>query len=542
MRMVPKSPYDTGSDAEKRIFRRLRAVFDDRYTAYHSLKPTRHPRKRFPEIDFAICGPEGLYVLEVKGGRVACRDGVWQFQDRYGRTVESQEGPFRQAETALHGLMEGLRAGLPPGILDRFTSGYGVLFPDCDFTGEGVEWDGEIVASARASRDLEGWLRDLFHYWRKRQGRNTRLDDEALHAVQAYLRPKVDVLPNEEDGLLFEQVEDARRRVERFTDDQMRMADVAEANPRVLCAGGAGTGKTFLAERLARRWAEAGAQVALVCRSPWLRHLLASRLSMPRLTVSLIDGVRLDCRRAGLAHFDALIVDEGQDLFEMRCLETLDRVLEGGLDAGRWCWFHDLNNQSLTRRFEQRARGHLESLDPVRMPLRINCRNTRVILEWIQDALGADLGVRGAGDGPAVRVCTAADRRDSAERAAREIGELVDVGGLAPGSVTILSPFNLPDSSVAGLPGDAVGRIRRLDEYSMRRLPGDKVGFARIEEFKGLENEAIVVVDLPLPACVPEGNEAAHYVAMSRARSVLSVIYQDSSMTSCMQYSVFVPS
>ena len=527
MRMVPSSPYETGSQAETRIFNRLRRVLDDRYVACHSLKATRHPHKRFPEIDFVICGPEGLYVLEVKGGRVACRDGVWRYEDRYGRSTESREGPFRQAETALHGLMEDLRARLPAGFLDGFTLGYGVLFPDCDFRSEGAEWDRAMLADKRGSRDLEGWLRDLFDYWRKRQGRNTRPDDEALHAVQAYLRPKVDVLPNEEDGLLFDQVDDARRRVERFTDDQMRMVDVAEANPRVLCAGGAGTGKTFLAERLARSWAEAGMRVALVCRSPWLRHFLASRLSMPGLTVSLIDGVHLDCRRAGLEHFDALIVDEGQDLFEMCCLETLDRVLEGGLDAGRWCWFHDLNNQSLTYHFEAGAKEHLESLEPVRMPLRINCRNTRVILEWIQGALGADLGVRGAGDGPAVRCQTAVDRRDSAERTAREIVELVDAGGLAPGSVTILSPLELADSSVADLPPDAASRVRRLDEYSMRRVPGHKVGFARIDEFKGLENEAIIVVDLPAPNDAG-GNEAAHYVGMSRARSVLSLIHRSS--------------
>ena len=40
-----------------------------------------------------------------------------------------------------------------------------------------------------------------------------------------------------------------------------------------------------------------------------------------------------------------------------------------------------LNNQSLTPRFERRAKDYLESFGPVRMPLRINCRNTRVILE-----------------------------------------------------------------------------------------------------------------------------------------------------------------
>ena len=526
--MVPASPHDTGSQAEKRIFERLRAAFDDRYMAFHSLRPTRHPHKRFPEIDFVICGPEGLYAIEVKGGRIAFRDGVWHYQDRSGRTTPSHEGPFRQAEAALHGLMEDLRANLPAGVLDRFAIGYGVVFPDCEWSSVGAEWDPVMLADMRRSRDLEGWLRGLFEHWRARGGRQAQPDDGALERLQAYLRPTADAPADEDEIRLFDQVEDARRRTARLTDDQMRMADVAESNPRVLCAGGAGTGKTFLAERLARRWAEAGLQVALVCRSPWLRHFLASRLSVPGLTVSLMDGIRLDCRRAGLDRFDALIVDEGQDLFEMGCIETLDDVLAGGLQAGRWCWFHDLNNQSLTPRFDPRARTCLESLAPVRMPLRINCRNTRVILEWIQDTLGADLGVHGAGAGPAVRRQTASNRRESAERVARELHELVDVGGLAPGSVTILSPCEFAESSVALMPPDTARRVRRLDEYSMREIPGDEVGFARIEEFKGIENEAIVVVDLPAPAGA-DLNSAAYYVAMSRARSVLSLIYRASS-------------
>ena len=526
MRMVPSAPYDTGSQAEKLIFDRLRRAFDDRYVAYHSLKPTRHPFKRFPEIDFVICCSEGLYVLEVKGGRIACHDGVWQYQDRNGRTDRSQESPFRQAETGLHGLMQDLRAHLPDALA-RLITGYGVVFPDCEWRTHGAEWDAAMLADKARSRDMEGWLRGLFEYWKGRQGRRGQPDDGALRQLQEHLRPQVDTPASEAEATLLDHVEGVRRRVERFTDDQMRMADVAEVNPRVLCAGGAGTGKTFLAERLARRWAEAGLEVALVCRSPWLRHFLASRLSMPGLTVSLLDGVRLDCRRAGLERFDALIVDEGQDLFEMGCIETLDGVLVGGLEAGRWCWFHDLNNQSLTHRFERRAKDYLESLDPVRMPLRINCRNTRVILEWIQDALDADLGVRGAGAGPAVRHQTAANRQESAEQAAREIVELVDVGGLAPGSVTILSPFDFAESSVAAMPPDAARRVRSLDEYSMRGIPGDKVGFARIEEFKGLESEAIVVVDLPA-LNGDYRNATAHYVAMSRARSVLSLIHRDS--------------
>ena len=334
MRMVPSSPYATGSQAEKRIFDRLRRAFDDCYVAYHSLRPTRHPSKRFPEIDFVICCPEGLYVLEVKGGRVGCRDGVWEYRDRFDQVSQRRESPFRQAETALHGLMDTLRSDLPADVIDKTVTGYGVVFPDCEWPVQGAEWAPELVADTWRSRDMEGWLRGQFEHWRARGKCGSRLDDDALRSIQEYLRPEVDAAPGEDAVSLSAQVEDVGRRVARLTDDQMRMADVAEANPRVLCAGGAGTGKTFLAERLARRWAEAGLQVALVCRSPWLRHFLASRLSMPGLTVSLIDGVRLDCRRAGLDRFDALIVDEGQDLFEMRCIETLDGVVADGWRPG----------------------------------------------------------------------------------------------------------------------------------------------------------------------------------------------------------------
>ena len=78
MRMVPPRPHDTRSQAEKRIFERLQDTFvgRDGYTVYHSLKPVRHPGKRFPEIDFLVSCPQGLYAIEVKGGRVSCRDGV----------------------------------------------------------------------------------------------------------------------------------------------------------------------------------------------------------------------------------------------------------------------------------------------------------------------------------------------------------------------------------------------------------------------------------------------------------------------------------
>ena len=37
--------------------------------AMHSLNLPRHEPKRFGEIDFIVCGPDGVFVLEVKGWR-----------------------------------------------------------------------------------------------------------------------------------------------------------------------------------------------------------------------------------------------------------------------------------------------------------------------------------------------------------------------------------------------------------------------------------------------------------------------------------------
>ncbi|MCY3873539.1 MAG: NERD domain-containing protein [Rhodobacteraceae bacterium] len=523
--MIPGTPFETGSHAEKRIFERLRLAFDNGYTAFHSLKPTTHPYKQFPEVDFVIVGPEGLFALEVKGGKVTVQNGDWHYQDGHGSEKFQMQDPFRQAATAMHGLTVDLRENLPGHVHNAMATGFGVIFPDCRWDTHSSEWDREMVADRRRCRDLGQWLRQLFAYWRQRGGSQELLDDDALATVRRFIRPNVDADIESVDLKvpLHQQVGQVERRIERLTADQMRMADVAQANSRVLCTGGAGTGKTYLAERLAQKWTDQGMQVALVCRSPWLRHHLASRLAIPGLSVSLIDGICLDCSRAGLDRFDALIVDEGQDLFDMASIEILDQVLAGGLESGRWCWFYDLNNQALSGNFDTSAKEFLEAINPVCMPLNINCRNTRVILKYVQERLGADIGTRGAGAGPDVRYCMVSNRQESAEQVSREIVELVDVGGLAPGSVTILSPFDYFDSSVSELPVDTAIKIGQLDEFSIRRMPVDKVGFARIDEFKGLENEAIIVVDLP----APDGTDRElpkHYVAMTRARAVLSIV------------------
>lgn len=519
MRMIPSQPLHTNSRAEKRVFDQLRAVFSgpdkNGWFAMHSLNLPRHEYKRFGEIDFVVCGPDGLFVLEVKGGGISCHEGIWETTNRFGETERLRESPFKQAEGALHGL----RGKLPASLSNIFVTGYGVVMPDVERLPVSAEWDRAVLADSRDFRQFEKWLEQFIGYWRKKETRKNVVDPSQLKEMQQHLRPDFEaVLP------LHVSVHDVETRVARLTEDQLMLVDVVEANPRVICSGGAGTGKTMLALELAKRWGASGMNTVLACHSPWLKRYL-ERYAAPGLTVSLAETIQVAAKRAGIRKFDALIVDEGQDILNMDALDRLDNCLSGGIGEGRWCFFHDINNQSgLCGAFVPDAYEYLESFSPVRIPLKTNCRNTLPILERIQDALDADLGNSGVGDGPAVRELYVADKESAIRALEIELNSLLDGEGFAPGDIVILSPSPFAQSWTSSLTKDLRDSISVLDDASPRNVNRHSIGFAKIDQFKGLESEVIILVDMSSPDC-SEDLRSSHYVGMSRARALLSMIY-----------------
>jgi len=292
-----------------------------------------------------------------------------------------------------------------------------------------------------------------------------------------------------------------------------------------LCSGGAGTGKTFLAAELARRMASEDKNIALVCKSNWLKRYLETRIQNEFVTISTIDSVKLDMRRSGINIYDVLIVDEGQDLFDFDDIEILDEVVEGGLENGEWYIFHDVNNQAgLFIDTKTEILELLESYTPAKIPLVTNCRNSEQILKKVQDSLHLDMGNKGTGTGP--KVHEAFDVDNNGEVLRKEIDNMLK-GGVAPGSITILSPLSYEVSSVPLLPEKMKKNIVKLDDYSVRSFPIPEISFSEIKNFKGLENEVIIVIDLVKPDDIKDNNKVEHYVAMSRARALLSVVWID---------------
>ena len=521
MELIPNLPYETDSKAELRVFNKLKEAFvnDHSYLGFHSLNITNHQIKKFGEADFVILSKHGIFVLEVKGGGINYVDGIWSTKNYKGK--HPIQDPFRQAETALHAIKNSIVESniFSISLSQNLPIGYGVIFPDCEWTQKACEWDNKTVCDSKNFRNFEKWLNSFFRYWHARPRNDYQLSSQEISALKKFLRPNFELVES-----LSSRLEYAEQVVVSLTEDQYKYLDIVAANKQVLCSGGAGTGKTFLAAELARRLSSELCIVGIVCKSNWLRRYLETRIEAENVVVTTIDSLKIDKKRAGVDEFNILIVDEGQDMFNFDDLEKLDEAFVGGFETGQWYVFHDVNNQAgLFCETNLEVLDYLESFKPAKTPLVTNCRNTLNILSAITDKLHANMGVNGTGNGPDVIELTvnAINATETLE------GNILDLlrQGVSPESITILSPYSFRESSASTLSNKLNKNIIELDDYSVRNFPPNGISFSEIKNFKGLENEVIVVIDLVEPSRLSGEDKTLHYVAMSRARGLLSIIW-----------------
>src|SRR5712691_209154 len=114
-RMIPPvvDP-STSSSAERKVFALLeRDPNTSDWIVLHSLGlAARGRRKPYGEIDFVALMPSiGICCLEVKGGRVSCKDGMWQTIDRDGRIGTLSRSPFMQVRDGMFAVKKAIFSG-----------------------------------------------------------------------------------------------------------------------------------------------------------------------------------------------------------------------------------------------------------------------------------------------------------------------------------------------------------------------------------------------------------------------------------------------
>lgn len=534
------------SNAERKMYDVLQELNLKNAYVLHSLGLPRHRSKIYGEIDFVVVCERGVACLEIKGGRVECRNGQWTFIDRYGTERVKPEGPFAQVTGNMFSLRDILKRhfeGNPH--MRNILMASGVVFPDITFHSDSQEIIPEIIYD-RTTEDISGYLNRVFDYWQQRQHREpSKLSPSDIREIVQFLRADFCFIPSLNDRL--EQVE---QKLVRLTKEQAQLMQALGMNDHLIVEGGAGTGKTLLAAEYARRQLEQGDRVLYLTYNKNLAHHVMRSLPesgqlkvvnihalfgeyisvdveelkkdpqnyfaqvLPERFYDYISDKMATDPEAEKIQYDVLIMDEGQDILKPLYLYSLDCLLKGGLNLGRWAVFYD-EKQNIYNPEYQEGMDILRSYPHTKFRLFVNCRNTVQIGTYSAKASGVTFAEFMRENGEEVGKISYEDEKDFG-RKIKEILKVLREGKVSAGDITFLSPKKYKNSKLAAMKV----KINELND-DFQPDPAVPV-YATIQGFKGLDAKVVILCDVE--ALRNETFSQYIYLAGTRARTLLYIV------------------
>ena len=525
---VPDSPR-LATATERQVFKALMEQLGEHDVIIAGQRVTDHQKDH--EIDFVVAlEGAGIVCIEVKGGEVWHNGADW-LQSQYDGRVKTIE-PVRQVRQARYALR---------AFIER----------DPRWTQGRVRWNHVIVVAKSSmpqdfalpecprwmviDRDEIGCIGSLLRDVALNQKTHLPLlTDTGVEQLRVALDgrglPQRDVVARAEGN---EDVADI------LTEQQAVILSAAQLLNRVEIRGGAGSGKTFLAVEQARRLADKGQRVALICYShglasylqritaEWSRrkqpgyvgefHSLGIQWGAPKgpdenersrevsqffehdlpATMLALAGELSDGKR-----FDAIVIDEAQDFADSwwePVLAALRDPETGGLYV-----FIDEGQRVFDR----------QGTPPVPLvPLILdqNIRNTRQIAAAFQSLVDHPMRSMG-GDGPEVRFvpCVIGEALNVGDD---QIEQLLDEGWRAQDVALLTTGSRHPEQTER----QRAGNKAYWDSF----WDAEQVFYGHVLGFKGLERRAVVLV-VNDKAALERARERL-YVGLSRARDQLVV-------------------
>lgn len=554
--LIPDNLTQFDSAGEKLLYNKFRNdASASGYYILHSLFTNHHLKSVSGEADFLILAPgEGIFVLEVKHGRVKREGGYWEYTNRFGRVTRSSKGPFRQVSDTMHAIRDYVINRLAKNHsfqqrISRMLFGNGVVFTGLeempDIGTEGFDW--QVLTRKKLSSPVGEYIGLLSQGWHQHNHKFSWYDSNESRPTKNDCIRLLEMLRGDfdTDYTLLNRTVDTENIIESFTREQFGVLDFVTYNDRALITGDAGTGKTLMALEIMARAFSKNQRVCLICYNQKLGRSLQEK-------AELLAGSNHSEYYAGSLHslmlrstclevpseagpeffnealpfefllrredeqtpdkYDLLIVDEFQDLTNPYYKDVFDALLENGLKNGRWVFLGDFCRQAI---YSNNAEEVIASLHETTAfvkfpPLKINCRNTRKIARQNTLMSGARLPeLRIAaleGDGVETLFPVRKKINDEISRILQEL----TAQGMPEKKITILSP-------------------RKYDHYTFHETPGISRhvnshvnAFSTIHAFKGLENAIIIITGFE--ELISEASQRLLYVAISRACTKLYIV------------------
>lgn len=489
------------------------------------------------EADVVVLAPAlGMLVVEVKGSREfrVTRDG-WERLDPSGAWTALDRTPVEQAMSNAHELKRIVCDALRIGPAFPGLHGWLVVYPNGHASSVPALFDHRTLATRSDMRNLFARVRDAL-LARGSAELGARFSEAVAEKVETILTSSdFRVLPADGE----EEVGSDKDAIEVLTGQQFAALRGLFGFPSVAVAGPAGSGKTLLALQRMEAELQAGRRALYACYNKRLAEVL--RLKSPGLASKIhsVDSLfgrtcpwlarkgdddvfhRRELPNAvfdvvsGWAEgdkFDAVIVDEAQDLSDSQVIALNAFVKQGG----SWSVFIDQRQDLYGKRLDEAL------MTDVLFRLAHNCRNTTCINDKTNRLLGTAIdSMPGMPRGVPVLV-ESMKRTQMANRAfqlAREWG----AGGA--NTVAILSPYVLAKSAMADVPrGHGISLTTDLNGLHA----SGTAYFSTIKSFKGIEADCVILVDADHP---DHGNPAFTredlYVACTRAKTRLAILTQE---------------
>lgn len=549
-------PTNRGEETLRKILEK--SFVEKNYVAIHSLGLSEHSTKPYAESDFVLITDFGIFCIEVKGGKISRQDGVWKIgypdEDKY---YESSEGPFKQASGTVAPIIKKLKNN-DPNKTRKFNVFWGVVFPNEIFNIDDPEWNEAQVCDLTKINNFENFLINLGkftnnHFLERDIKSEGIINFEDIKWAAHVLRR--DIVFN---NFKANEIINSNRELVELEKDQVAVLDdfIIGSERRMILSGGAGTGKTLLCNKIVQELSSHNKKVLYICFNRSLSLNLRNIFnSYENLTVgtlhsfmeSIVGSDKISTLPRNKAYFerdlpnlfqevvletienedldnkfDALIIDESQDILSEDIIVYLFQLVKGGFENGTWFLSVDEEIQSeIYSRFESDTLDKIKrNGNCVTRKLYRNLRNPLKIAEKA-NSLFPDLQLpKPSRDfNSFLKKISYVQSSEQIEKLKNKVADLLK-NGVLPGSITILT-FNSKNNSF-------LNQITYIENIPLRNFEtgnDDSLCWSEIGSYKGLENDIIIIVEAPIS--VLEKKELAYYyVALTRTKTECYILYK----------------
>lgn len=525
--MIPERPREYDEKSQEGIMFDALKNMPDEYYVFHSFRITavKDGTFRESETDFIIYNrSKGIICLEAKAGAVRYENGRWLYES--GLEMK-HDGPFNQAKSNKWNLIDHIKFSRFNRILEHCKFFHAVWFPSLKkeqishmvFPSEG---DKALVLTMESLYNPQEDIDRIFDL-NVAYGVKTDISEaESKSFIRNVLCPEFNIFPSAS----FDS--DLKKLVfHRLLDEQAKILNYLDEQKSAVINGAAGTGKTMIAVQKAQRHAADGEKVLFLCVNSMLKDDLAEKFASEYIDFYNIAGFACKLCNTAKADYAKLkskledmylsesfpyrhvIVDEGQDfgkedIEETDVLEQLkDIVTDDDSVDGTFYVFYD----RLQRVQSEVIPKCIEDAD-CRLTLYRNCRNTENIAKTSLRPFSERKPKLMAG---AIKGAVAKFRFcDTPEEVRKSVDNAIDAL-LADGiSEIVILTCKTEETSILR---DKISNGKYRNKYK----------FSTCRKFKGLEADAIILIDVDDMTFNPK-NVQLYYVGTSRARIRLDIV------------------